>query len=234
MAGKGSCATLPKDNYQFGLINRMKTIGKLLGWAWMIAFVLFIAAIFYRGSGHQLPDNIEGYRIAFENGLESFLGLWMFGVVFVAMWFLVGYQIGKDSGWKRLAESYENSSGVPVSDISFELGNGRVGAIPYANILQVGGHQFGLALKLLLPFRFGSPNLYIPWNDIDTIQLKKSMSPDKPNSFFQSLGRRLPGRLFAHVTLARFPDQVLILPWSEKLRAALPATLNLVQEDDLS
>ena len=212
----------------------MKSIGKLLGWVWAIVFILFVAATLYRGSGNQLPDEIERYRSTFENGLEAFPTSWMFGVAFVGMWFLVSYQLGKKSGWKRLAESYQNSSGFPVSDIDFELGRGRVGAVPYGNILQVGGHQFGLALKLLLPFRFGSPNLYIPWNHIDRIQLKRSMSPDKPKSFFNSLAERLPGRLFAHIALARFPDQVLILPWSEKLQAALPPTLNPVREDDLS
>jgi hypothetical protein len=208
----------------------LKTVGKIIGGIWATVFIAFVAATFYENSGNKLPEEVAAYRDMFQGWLESFLGSWMFFVVFVVGWFAVSYFLGKESGWQKLAEDYAESGTEPSQE--FSTVSGYVGSISYQGSLRVSTHQLGLALRVFFLFRFGSTNLNIPWTAIESISVSKSSAPPGKSNFLERLSTRITDSRYAHFRLARHPDQTLIVPWSEKIRAGVPSHVKLTIEDN--
>lgn len=196
----------------------------------MAVFFAFVAATFYENSGNELPEEVATYRDAFQSWLESFLGSWMFFVVFIVGWFAVSYYLGKESGWQKLAEDYAESGAD--SSREFSTVSGYVGSIPYQGSLRVSTHPFGLALRVFFLFRFGSTNLNIPWTAVESISVTKSAAPPGKSNFLEKLSTKITGSRYAHFRLTRHPDQTLIIPWSEKIRAGIPSTVKLIVEEN--
>lgn len=196
----------------------------------MTVFFAFVAATFYENSGNQLPEEVAKYRDVFQSWLESFLGSWMFYLVFVVGWFAVSYFLGKESGWQKLAEDYAESGTEPSEE--FSTVSGYVGSIPYQGSLRVSAHPLGLALRVFFLFRFGNTNLNIPWTAIESISVTKSAAPPGKSNFLERFSTRITNARYAHFRLARHPDQTLIVPWSEKIRAGIPSSVKLILEDN--
>ncbi len=196
----------------------------------MTVFFAFVAATFYESSGNELPEEVAAYRDVFRSWLESFLGSWMFYVVFVVGWFAVSYFLGKESGWHKLAEDYAESGAEPSQE--FSTVSGYVGSIPYQGSLRVSVHPLGLALRVFFLFRFGNTNLNIPWTAIESISVTKSAAPPGKSNFLEKLSTKITNARYAHFRLARHPDQILIVPWSEKIRAGIPSTVKLIVEEN--
>ncbi len=208
----------------------MKAIGRLLGWIWAALFLAFAAATFYENSGNELPEEIAAYRDMFQGWLESFLGSGLFFLVFVVGWFAVSYQLGKQSGWRTLAEDYaESGSEQPLK---FSTVSGYVGSVPFQGSLRVSAHSLGLALRVFVLFRFGSPNLNIPWTAVDSIIVRNRASPPGKSNFLERLSARMSEARYAHIRLIKHRDQVLIIPWSGEFRAGVPSNVKLIVEDD--
>jgi len=193
-------------------------------------FFAFVAATFYESSGNELPEEVAAYRDVFQSWLESFLGSWMFFVVFVVGWFAVSYYLGKESGWQKLAEDYAESGVEPPQE--FSTVSGYVGSIPYQGSLRVSAHPIGLALRAFFLFRFGSANLNIPWTAIESISVTRNAAPPGKSNFLEKLSTKITNSRYAHFRLARHPDQTLIIPWTEKIRAGVPSTVKLIVEDN--
>ena len=208
----------------------MKAVGKFIGGVWVIVFFAFVAATFYENSGNELPEKAAAYRDAFQSWLESFLGSWMFFAVFVVGWFAVSYFLGKESGWQKLAEDYAESGAEPSQE--FSTVSGYVGSIPYQGSLRVSAHPLGLALRVFFLFRFGNTNLNIPWTAIESISVTNSAAPPGKSNFLEKLSTKITNSRYAHFHLARYPDQTLIVPWSDKIRAGIPSTVKLIVEDN--
>lgn len=208
----------------------MKVVGKIIGGVWVTVFFAFVAATFYENSGNQLPEEVAKYRDVFQSWLESFLGSWMFYLVFVVGWFAVSYFLGKESGWQKLAEDYAESGTEPSEE--FSTVSGYVGSIPYQGSLRVSAHPLGLALRVFFLFRFGNTNLNIPWTAIESISVTKSAAPPGKSNFLERFSTRITNARYAHFRLARHPDQTLIVPWSEKIRAGIPSSVKLILEDN--
>jgi len=208
----------------------LKTVGKIIGGIWATVFLAFVAATFYENSGNTLPEQVAAYGDMFQNWLESFLGSWMFFVVFVVGWFAVCYFLGKESGWQKLAEDYTETGTGPPQE--FSTVSGYVGSIPYQGSLRVSAHPLGLALRVFFPFRFGSTNLNIPWTAIESITVSKSAAPPGKSNFLEKLSTRITNSRYAHFRLARHPDQNLIIPWNEKIRAGIPSHVKLISEEN--
>lgn len=208
----------------------MKALGKLIGGVWVAVFFAFVAATFYENSGNELPEEVATYRDAFQSWLESFLGSWMFFVVFVVGWFAISYYLGKESGWQKLAEDYAETGADPSQE--FSTVSGYVGSIPYQGSLRVSAHPLGLALRVFFLFRFGSTNLNIPWTAVESISVTKSAAPPGKSNFLEKLSTKITGSRYAHFRLTRHPDQTLIIPWSEKIRAGIPSTVKLIVEEN--
>jgi hypothetical protein len=208
----------------------LKAVGKLIGGVWVTVFFAFVAATFYENGGNELPEEVAAYRDVFQSWLESFLGSWMFFVVFLVGWFAVSYFLGKESGWQKLAEDYAESGGGPSRE--FSTVSGYVGSVPYQGSLRVSAHPLGLALRVFFLFRFGSTNLNIPWTAIESISVTGSAAPPGKRNFLEKLSTRITNSRYAHIRLARHPDQTLIVPWTERIRAGIPSTVKLVVEDN--
>lgn len=183
----------------------MRRIGKILGSLWAIVFGAYFISTLYRFSGNELPGNIEKYRTLFEGGLYSFLSSWLFLVVFVIGWFVVSYQLGKDSGWQKLAVHYTEKSNAPRPD-KFKIGSGCVGKVPHGNSLKVSATRSGILLRVLFPFRFGSPYLYIPWSEIVQISIKPTTCESGITGVLSKATAIFSRNMYAHLSLLRFPD----------------------------
>ena len=153
---------------------KMKTSWKVLGLVLIVTFLFLIAVTIYKDAGGDLPDEIELFHDTITRWFDAFKNSWLFGAVIITVWLAVFYQKGKKSGWQQLAKRYHHARGTIPDNLRFIVGNGRVGNVDYTSILKVAGYRGGLIMKVMFPFRFGNPNLYIPWSDIDTIVLKRN------------------------------------------------------------
>lgn len=208
----------------------MKALGKLIGGVSAAVFFTFFAATFYENSGNELPEEVAAYQDTLQSWLESFLGSSMFFVVFVVGWFAVIYFLGNVSGWQKLAEDYAESDADPSQE--FSTVSGYVGSVRYQGSLRVSAHPRGLALRVFLPFRFGSPNLNIPWAAVESISVTKSAVPPGNRNLLEKLATKITDSRYAHFRLARHPHQTVIIPWSEQIRAGIPSTVKLIVEEE--
>jgi hypothetical protein len=76
--------------------------------------------------------------------------------------------------------------------------------------------------------------LYIPWDRISKITLRKTTSPEKKLGIIDHITKRLSRSLYAHIQLIDYPDQVLVVPWNDQIEKTTPETLNLEREGDPS
>ena len=215
-----------------GTAVRIKAPWKVLGLVLIVMFIFLIAVTIYKDAGGELPDEIELFYDAITKWFDAFKNSFLFGAVFITVWLAVCYQKGKKSGWQKLAKRYHHARGIVPDKLRFIVGNGRVGNVDYSIMLKVAGYRGGLIMKVMFPFRFGNPNLYIPWTDIDTIVLKRTMSTDDNLSNIENFFARLFHELYAHIRLAQYPDQILIVPWREHMDGLLPGSFNLKREID--
>jgi len=94
-------------------------------------------------------------------------------VFFGFVGFLIGLfiLIARISGWTTLATFYRFSGSFSGEHWRFQSAQMRW-RMGYNNCLNIGINESGLYLSVFFPFRFGHPDLFIPWADI-------SMSPHK-------------------------------------------------------
>ena len=197
---------------------------------WAIAFLAFVAATLYQNSGNELPEKLAAYRDTFQSWLGAFLGSWMFYVVFLIGWFAGSYYLARESGWRKLAEEYADSGAETPQE--FSTVSGYVGSIRYQGSLRVSAHPLGLALRVFFLFRFGNTNLDIPWSAIESISVNKCAAPSGKGNFLERLSTKIANSRYAHIRLARHPDQYLILPWNEKIRTRIPSTVKVIIEEN--
>ena len=207
----------------------MKAVGKFIGGVWVTVFFAFVGATFYENSGNELPEEVAAYT---EH--VSKLARVLSGFVDVLCGIRrrlvrVSYFLGKESGWQKLAADYAESGSEPSQE--FSTVSGYVGSISYQGSLRVSAHPLGLALRVFFLFRFGSANLNIPWTAIESISVSKSSVPPGKGNFLERLSTKIIGSRYAHFRLARHPDQTLIVPWSEKIRAGIPSYVKLIFDD---
>ena len=116
--------------------------------------------------------------------------------------FLIGlfFLVGRISGWATLATLYRLSGEFIGECWRFQSAEMRW-KIGYNNCLTIGANASGLYLSVFFLFRFGHPNLFIPWPDI-SVSLKKSLftpcmefrfrqAPTIPFRVNEKLGQRI-------------------------------------------
>lgn len=200
-----------------------------MGSLWAVVFTAYFVATLYRYSGNDLPGNIEKLRMLFEGGLTSFLSSWAFPIVFIVGWFVVSYQLGKNSGWQKLAVQYTEKSNAPSAE-KYRLGNGCIGKVPYGNSLKVSATRSGLLIRVLFPFRFGSPNLYIPWSEIDQLTIKPTTCEAGITGFISKASTAFSRNMYAHISLLRYPDQKIAIPWDDSMELFVPESMKLKKD----
>ncbi len=89
----------------------------------------------------------------------------LFFVAFVGLWIGISFVVARIGGWARLATFYRLSGSFSGECWRFQSGELRW-KMGYNNCLTVGVDPAGLYLSVFFLFRFGHPNLFIPWSDI--------------------------------------------------------------------
>jgi hypothetical protein len=196
----------------------MKLIGRIVGAVWAIVILGFMAVSFYADSGHPLPDAFVRYRHELEHALRWFMASGLFFPLFITMWFAGAWQLGKDSGWHRLAITYGIARGSSQDEAHFMFGSGRVGKVAYNNTLKVATTRSQLIIRLQFLFRFRCPDLFIPWSEIKSIRLQPTTLADSAPGFLKWIGKNLSRGTYARIELSKFPDQILIIPWNDTMK----------------
>jgi hypothetical protein len=90
--------------------------------------------------------------------------------LFALMWLGVTGLLAHLSGWTSLARSYR--AGAPSNGERFRFVSGSMGLrflpVSYGSCLFVRVEKQGFHLSILLPFRFLTPPLFIPWSDVES------------------------------------------------------------------
>lgn len=103
----------------------------------------------------------------------------LFPILFAAMWYLVTSLLSKVSGWARLADVYGGEAPDGLNWYWFSSAKIGYTAIPiflrvnYKSVLSVAADAQYIYLKVLPPFRPGSPLLIIPLSDITITPIKR-------------------------------------------------------------
>lgn len=137
------------------------------------------------------------------------LQLWIVPVFLVAFWCSVCYGSAFIAGWRRLAVHY--AADAATAGRRFLFRNARIGPIYYRGCVHFAATSQGLFLWLFLPFRAGSPRLFIPWRDV-------TAAPQKVWMFD-----------YIVLTPAQEPDTKirLLLPLAHEIAAASGGTLRI-------
>jgi hypothetical protein len=91
---------------------------------------------------------------------------WPHILIFVVVgWFLLMALIARISGWKTLSDSYQAQSGFDGPKLRFKSASLRW-STNYGNCLFFGVNPQGVHISILVLFRYGHPDLFIPWTDI--------------------------------------------------------------------
>jgi len=183
----------------------MKTVFKVIGKLWAIAFISFIGIRFYSSEGNQLPNEAIMYAEKFESLLHSFLSSGWFFVFFISMWLGVSYYMSKASGWANLAQSYSNNYPKKTEN-KFNTVSAVFGEQSFGNVLQCMTDSKGVYFRIIFPFSFGYKKLFISWLDISEI---KRENPQHTQSIFNKLINKVTGEHFYFIKLKHFPDQII-------------------------
>ncbi|MEI7833330.1 MAG: hypothetical protein WCJ56_09045 [bacterium] len=87
-----------------------------------------------------------------------------FIVFFICIWCLVSLVLSLISGWYRMAKIFR-SVRKPEGKY-FRWQSGIIWYVNYNNVLNIHVSEEGIFISLIWLFSFGSPPLFIPWNDI--------------------------------------------------------------------
>jgi len=89
----------------------------------------------------------------------------IFPIFFVAMWLLIFAAISVVGGWHALAERFRSDGSFTGVTWGWQSAYFRY-RVHYGGCLIVGSNRDGLYLRILFPFRFMHPPLFIPWREI--------------------------------------------------------------------
>lgn len=96
---------------------------------------------------------------------------WFF-VLFGAIWLGAVAALAWASGWQALAERFRSAR--PVDGERFRFVTGWIGAsksfpVHYRGALFITVSGEGFLLSMFFPFRLGSPPLFIPWTEVESV-----------------------------------------------------------------
>lgn len=95
-------------------------------------------------------------------------------VGFVAFFNVIVLLISVIGGWGRLAERYRRQSSIAGTTWWLQSASVHgVAEVNYGSCLTVTVNDEGIGLSVLFPFRLGNPPLFIPWADIQVIQVRR-------------------------------------------------------------
>jgi len=90
------------------------------------------------------------------------------------MWVGITVLLSRLGGWATLSDRFRATE--PPTGDRFHFVSGSMGAflpVNYGSCLTVTVNERGFHLAILLPFRLGSPPLFIPWSEVASIDEKR-------------------------------------------------------------
>jgi hypothetical protein len=122
----------------------------------------------------------ELHNHVMNNQAPSFLAdqAWLFPLfilAWLAVWTVATCSISRLSGWSFLAHKFKATTQIDGDEYRFVSGSigRRVLPVNYGHCLFVTVGKTGLHLSMFLPFRLGSPPLFIPWSEIEEVKAKR-------------------------------------------------------------
>ncbi len=88
----------------------------------------------------------------------------LFPLLFVSLWVIVLLVVSRMSGWNSLAERFRYDSWFDGEVWKWQ--SGRMRWCNYNGCMKLGANSTGLYLGLIPPFRFFSPTLLVPWEEV--------------------------------------------------------------------
>jgi hypothetical protein len=115
------------------------------------------------------------YELTFQT-LDQFIKdpRW-FLPVFVVFWLVITGLLSVLGGWYALSKQFQASTAIDGQ--RFRFASGSFGRYPfpvtaYGNCLFVTVADTGFRIAILLPFRFLSPPIFVPWEAVDAVEPK--------------------------------------------------------------
>ena len=206
----------------------MKEILNILGLCWALAFAVFIVLVFAAGMV-ELPDFALSYIDNFQYLFISFLTSYWFIVCCIAGWLFSTYHLAKESGWRNLATKFRHNFNLSKNGKfitgTFYIGKGDGKATRYSHgMLQCCANDHGLFLKMLLPFRFGSKNLFIPWRDITSITEEQNLFFAGSPRLIKKIVNVFSKKTYLNIKLKDFPEQIITVN-SAGVKTEIPTNL---------
>jgi len=95
--------------------------------------------------------------------------------LFALMWLVITGLLSCIGGWASLARAFPARNEVDGERFRFRSGSlgRRYFPVRYGNCLFVTINQTGFRLSILFPFRFLSPPIYVPWDDVVAVEEKR-------------------------------------------------------------
>lgn len=98
----------------------------------------------------------------------------LFIVAFPLLWIAVARLLALMSRWSRLADAYPDRGQADVPEAqTFRFRSGRVGLVNYNSCLTITVCDEGLRLAVMPVFRLGNPPMFLPWNELHDVAVKK-------------------------------------------------------------
>jgi len=200
----------------------MKEIGKILGLCWALAFFVFIVLVLTAGMV-ELPDFALSYVDNFQYLFTAFLTSYWFIFCCIVGWLFITYHFAKESGWRSLATKFRYDFNLS-KNAKFITGSGYIGKRYSNGTLQCYANNHGLFLKMLLPFRFGSKNLFIPWRDIASITEEQNLFFAGSPRLIKKIVNVFSKKTYLNIKLKDFPEQIITVN-SAGVKTEIPTNL---------
>ncbi len=94
---------------------------------------------------------------------------WWFFPHFVLLWCVVGWTLGRLTGWTFIAKAYPHKGPIPAAN------HWNCCSIPNLTMrycVNVALDEQGMYFQLWFLFRFGNPSIFVPWSDIQVSESK--------------------------------------------------------------
>jgi len=97
--------------------------------------------------------------------------------------FIIPIVISNISGWKLLSKRFATTES-PSTQITSNV-YGSIGGIAYNGVISTACSHAGLFMKVFPLFKFGHPNLLIPWSEVNYVEIEEKRFPKGYKIYFK-------------------------------------------------
>lgn len=147
-------------------------------------------------------------------------------LIFVLFWLLISFIMASSSGWRDLARNYK----VKLDEFKGGLktfGGCYIGNVSYGNMLHVAVNKDGILLKMIIIFRFGHSTIFLPWDSISKVQIKKTSQPEESKNKIVKLVDKMSNNVFGQLKLSNLPEYKLVIPWIIDFNKYIPKSIEV-------